>query len=81
MKKEHTPSHIDVQAIRSACKLVAKVPKDLEVLNELRYYTIPQTLLRRKNDGDTFLEKTEIVSLVDWKLCVVCLPLQCLILT
>ena len=34
----------------------------------MRYNTIPQTLSQRKSDAESFLEKSEIVSLVDWKL-------------
>lgn len=45
------------------------VPSSLSsTLNELRYNTIPQTLAQRKSDAEPFLEKSEIVSLVDWKL-------------
>ena len=44
------------------------VPSSLAALDDLRYNTIPQTLAQRKSDGEPFLEKSELVSLVDWKL-------------
>ena len=40
----------------------------LSDLEELRLSTIPQTLAQRKGDGNAFLEKSEVTSLVEWKL-------------
>ena len=44
------------------------VPSALAALDDLRYNTVPQTLAQRKSDGESFLEKSELVSLVEWKL-------------
>ena len=48
----------------------SQVPDKIQGLDELRFRTIPETLVQRKKDGKTFLEKTELTSLVEWKLCV-----------
>ena len=44
------------------------VPKKNQELEELRHHTIPEVLANRKKDGDAFLEKTEVQSLIEWKL-------------
>ena len=46
------------------------VPDKIHELEELRLSTIPQALAQRKKDGNPFLEKAEVTSLVEWKLCV-----------
>ncbi|KAL8690351.1 MAG: hypothetical protein Q9218_004192 [Villophora microphyllina] len=40
----------------------------IQGLEELRYNEIPEVLAQRKKDGETFLEKTEVQSLIEWKL-------------
>lgn len=47
-----------------------QVPVKVQGLEELRIITIPETLKQRKKDSAPLLEKTEVTSLVDWKLCV-----------
>ncbi|MCJ1463264.1 hypothetical protein MMC07_001870 [Pseudocyphellaria aurata] len=44
------------------------VPKDMEGLEQLRLEEVPDVLEMRRNDGDAFLEKTEVTALVEWKL-------------
>ncbi|KAL9065791.1 MAG: hypothetical protein Q9161_008016 [Pseudevernia consocians] len=44
------------------------VPDKIQGLEELRLSTIPENLVQRKKDGEPFLEKTEVTSLVEWKL-------------
>ena len=46
----------------------SKIPDKLQTLEELRFKAIPETLAQRKKDGDSFLEKTDVTSLVEWKL-------------
>ncbi len=46
------------------------VPDKIRGLEDLRLSAIPDTLAQRKKDGDSYLEKTEVTSLVEWKLCV-----------
>ena len=46
------------------------VPDKIQGLEELRIIKIPETLTQRKKDSAPFLEKTEVTSLVEWKLCV-----------
>ena len=46
------------------------VPQKIQGLEELRLREIPIILAQRRKDGDAFLEKTELTSLVEWKLCV-----------
>lgn len=45
-----------------------KLPEKLEGLQELRYTDVPEVVTQRKKDGEAFLEKTEVQSLVEWKL-------------
>lgn len=46
-------------------------PKKIQGLEELRYNEIPEIVAKRKQDGEAFLEKTEVQSLADWKLYVI----------
>ncbi|KAL8664187.1 MAG: hypothetical protein Q9202_003265 [Teloschistes flavicans] len=45
-----------------------RAPKKIQGLEELRYNEIPKVLAQRKEDGEAFLEKTEVQSLIEWKL-------------
>ncbi|KAL8769869.1 MAG: hypothetical protein Q9209_004307 [Squamulea sp. 1 TL-2023] len=45
-----------------------KLPEKSEGLQELRYKDVPEVVAQRKKDGEAFLEKTEVQSLVEWKL-------------
>ena len=44
------------------------VPDKIQGLDELRFRVIPEVLARRREDGNAFLEKTEVTGLVEWKL-------------
>lgn len=44
------------------------VPSKIQGLEELRLHEIPETLGKRRKDGDAFIEKTEAMSLLKWKL-------------
>ena len=44
------------------------VPKDLESLEEQCRETIPSILAQRKEDGEAYLDKTEVTILLEWKL-------------
>jgi hypothetical protein len=44
------------------------VPKQLEELDPVRYETMPDTLRKRKAEGESYLEKDEVLKLVKWKL-------------
>ncbi|KAL9591745.1 MAG: hypothetical protein Q9179_007413 [Wetmoreana sp. 5 TL-2023] len=46
----------------------AHTPEKIQDLDRLRYTDIPELVTKRKQDGEAFLEKTEVQSLVDWKL-------------
>lgn len=43
-------------------------PSNIEGLDEMRYNSIPDTLQLRKEEGDAFLDKPEVESLMEWKL-------------
>ncbi|KAL8798696.1 MAG: hypothetical protein Q9200_007718 [Gallowayella weberi] len=45
-----------------------RLPDNFEGLQELRYKDIPEVIAQRKKDGEAFLEKSEVQSLVEWKL-------------
>jgi hypothetical protein len=44
------------------------VPAKLADLEEQRLSTIPTVLAKRRAEGQTYLTKSEVVTLVDWKL-------------
>ena len=45
-----------------------RVPDKIQSLEELRLNEVPEVLSQRKKEGNAFLEKTEVTSLVEWKL-------------
>ena len=44
------------------------VPPDIRRLELLRLKDTPEALAQRKKNGEAFLEKEEVTSLVQWKL-------------
>lgn len=44
------------------------VPPDIERLESLRLNDTPEALAQRKKNAEAFLEKEEVLSLVQWKL-------------
>ena len=44
------------------------IPDKVQGLEELRLRAIPEVLAQRREDGNAFLEKTEVTGLVEWKL-------------
>ena len=71
MKVTESPSHISLDTLHHHLSSYdSHVPDKIRGLEELRISTIPETLVQRKRDGKPFLEKTEVISLVEWKLCV-----------
>lgn len=47
------------------------VPPDIGHLESLRLKDIPEALAQRKKNGEAFLEKEEVTSLIRWKLWVI----------
>ena len=71
MKATDTPSQISFDTLYALIlSYSSQVPDKIQGLEDLRLKTIPETLAQRKEDGNPFLEKAEVISLVDWKLCV-----------
>lgn len=71
MKAADTPAEITLDTIHAhLLSYHSHVPEKIQGLEELRLNTIPETLVQRKKEGGSFLEKTELKSLVEWKLCV-----------
>ena len=71
MKAGDSPDQISYSTICSKASSYSEdASKDLLILQELRLNTIPETLAKRRKDGHAFLEKTEVINLVDWKLLV-----------
>lgn len=69
MNSSHNADNITYDSIQSTSKRYGKVvPPQLSGLDGLRLRDIPEVLNQRKVDGDVFLEKTEVLSLVEWKL-------------
>lgn len=70
-----TISYEDFKTYRTCYDLEKKkLPEKFEGLQELRYNDVPEVVAQRKKDGEAFLEKTEVQSLVEWKLCVTAHP-------
>ena len=44
------------------------IPPDIRRLDSLRLNDTPEALAQRKKNGEAFLEKEEVTSLVQWKL-------------
>jgi hypothetical protein len=44
------------------------VPSKLADLEEQRFSTIPDVLAKRRAEGQAYLTKAEVATLVDWKL-------------
>lgn len=54
-----------------------QVQENLQALQQLRYHDIPEAIARRAEAGKALLEKTQLQSLVEWKLYVdIVLPYQ-----
>ena len=71
MKATDSCSQISVETLHTLLlNYDSHVPDKIQGLEELRLSTIPETLAQRKEVGESFLEKTEVTSLVEWKLCV-----------
>lgn len=71
MKATDSPSQISLDRLHTLLTSYdSYVPDKIRGLEELRLRTIPETLTQRKKDGELYLEKTEVTSLVEWKLCV-----------
>ena len=71
MKSSDGPSQINHSTFQSHLhRYEAHVPEKIHGLEEIRLREVPETLDQRRKDGSAFLEKTEVVALVDWKLCV-----------
>ena len=71
MKLTDIPSQISADTIRAhLCSYDSLVPDKIREVEEIRLNTIPETLVQRKKDGKLLFEKTELTSLVEWKLCV-----------
>ncbi|CAO1602416.1 hypothetical protein XANCAGTX0491_006028 [Xanthoria calcicola] len=72
MRNKLAPDNIsydDFKTYRTCYDLEKKkLPEKLEGLQELRYTDVPEVVAQRKDDGEAFLEKTEVQSLVEWKL-------------
>lgn len=69
MKATDSPSRISLDTLHAhLLSYESHVPDKTRGLEELRLSTIPETLVQRKKDGEAFLEKTEVTSLVEWKL-------------
>ena len=71
MKDTDGPTKITLKPLQTHLQSYeSHVPEKIQGLESLRLNEIPETLAQRKKDGDAFLEKTEVTSLVEWKLCV-----------
>ena len=71
MKLADRPEHISLSTFRNHLKRYESlVPAKIQGLEDIRLVVVPAALKQRKKDGEAFLEKAEVISLVEWKLCV-----------
>ena len=71
MDATNRPSQISLDTIYAlTLRYNTQIPDKIQGLEELRVITIPETLMQRKKDNSPLLEKSEVTSLVEWKLCV-----------
>lgn len=69
MRPSRTANSINYDEIQEILLLYESfVPDKIQGLEELRLREVPEVLNKRKADGETFLEKTEVTGLVEWKL-------------
>lgn len=69
MDATNRPSQISLDTLNAlTLRYKTQVTDKIQGLEDLRIIIIPETLTRRKKDGAPLLEKTEITSLVEWKL-------------
>lgn len=69
MKPSFTPSQISYSDFTESVEDYPQhVPEKIQPLEPLRYLEIPEAVAQRKTAGEAFLEKTELQSLVEWKL-------------
>lgn len=69
MKANDSASQISFDTLRThLLSYDSHIPDKIQGLEQLRLSTIPETLVQRKMNGKSFLEKTELTSLVEWKL-------------
>ncbi|KAL8711666.1 MAG: hypothetical protein Q9225_007090, partial [Loekoesia sp. 1 TL-2023] len=69
MKPHFIPSQISYADFTDSVKdYPQRVPEKIQGLEELRYHEIPEAIAQRKKADEAFLEKTELQSLVEWKL-------------
>lgn len=69
MEASLQPDKIKLEDFSSYLKTYnSVVPSKIQGLQELRLRQIPEVLEQRRKDEDAFLEKTELTSLVEWKL-------------
>ena len=69
MNASDTSSEISLDTLHTLLlKYDSHVLDKIQELDELRFSTTPQILAQRQKSGEPFLEKTEVTTLVDWKL-------------
>jgi hypothetical protein len=70
MQPKYAPSTVSYEDLQSQLRFGSSLyapPKGVKLLNELRLNIIPETVQLRKKEGNAFLEKTELLMLVEWR--------------
>ena len=69
MKAHLLPSNVSLATFdRILAKYDDQVPERLAELEELRLHTLPDAIAQRRKDGEAYIAKDELKSLVEWKL-------------
>ena len=61
-------AHVTYSDLQTHLSYNSHVPPDIRRLDLLRLKDTPEALAQRKKNGEAFLEKEEVTSLVQWKL-------------
>ena len=69
MKASLQPDKITFEGLSGYLRIYdSEIPQKIQGLQEIRLKQVPEILNQRRKDQDAFLEKTELASLVEWKL-------------
>lgn len=67
MQDKYQPDVVTYEDFEFKRKYGNHPSKEAKPLDDMRLNAIPETIDLRKKDGDAFLEKAELIVLVEWR--------------
>ena len=67
MLEKYSPDVLTYDELEVHSKYGNNPSKEARMLDDMRLHAIPETIELRKKAGDVFLEKTELIVLVEWR--------------